>query len=55
MIEANCLKAVGATTDLLCVIIPSFIIRGLQMDKCTKSALLVVLALGLMLVPRKSY
>ena len=41
-------KAIGTATDLLCVIVPCFIVRGLQMNKTTKNALIVVLALGLM-------
>lgn len=52
MIGADQDLGVSAVTDLLCVIIPSLIIRGLQMDKRTKRALLVVLALGLMSVSR---
>lgn len=36
----------GAVTDCACVIIPVFIIGGLQLNKRSKRAIIVVLMLG---------
>ena len=42
------LSVIGTLTDFVCVIIPTFIIRSLQMDKRTKIAMIAVISLGFM-------
>ena len=39
-------SAIGTATDFICVLVPTFIIRGLQLDKRTKTAMMIVLGLG---------
>lgn len=39
-------KAFGVTTDFLCVLLPLFVLHGLQMNPRTKAAIMVILGLG---------
>lgn len=44
--HADTEEVVGTATDFVCVIIPAFIIRGLQVDRRTKVAMIVIICLG---------